>query len=230
MSTDEWLNRTANSIQAVLGHVYFCDHTDELETALQKLIEPRTGLEALLSRGLVLAALLRILKTTGETVNCSNVVDDLWGLAAAAPFEALRTACERRLVVRDDPNCPVAHRVKAYVDVHYAETISSTDAARALGVTVQSLNQHLKQSTGMTFKKYLIAVRMRTALGLIETGVKVEAAALAVGYHAKGTFYRLCRRYGGASPTSLARSVRIDRIKTLADVGPEARQPKRPRA
>lgn len=207
MSTDEWLNCTANSIQAVLGHTCFSDQSDELEEALRKLIEPRTALEALLARGLVLTALLRIWKTTEETVNGPNIVDELW-LTAASPFEGLRTACRRCLLARNDQSCVIAQQIKAYIDGHYAERITATHVARALGVTVQSLNQHLTQSTGMTFKKYMMSVRMRAALTLITTGVKVEAAALAVGYRAKGTLYRLCRRYGGTSPASLARRKR----------------------
>ncbi|TMR42241.1 AraC family transcriptional regulator [Actinomadura geliboluensis] len=73
--------------------------------------------------------------------------------------------------------------------------------ARAVGVSRRTLTRLFVNDTGMSFDRWRIHMRMRTALSLLAEGRPVSHAAHAVGYATPSAFLAAFRRTAGTSPS-----------------------------
>jgi AraC-like DNA-binding protein len=65
-----------------------------------------------------------------------------------------------------------------------------------------------RREVGVPMHQKLTDVRLQHAVDLIRDGVKVEAAALLVGYRSKKNFYQQFKRRFGTTPSALGPSGR----------------------
>lgn len=94
-----------------------------------------------------------------------------------------------------------AEQLKRYIDGHYAQQLSLSSAAEALGFNASYLSTAFSQSEGMTYSEYLTSVRMEHAKALLRVpGVHVADVAHQVGYPDERHFSRCFRAREGLSP------------------------------
>ena len=85
-----------------------------------------------------------------------------------------------------------------WVREHIAEQFQITDAARALGVTIRSLQRATHAETGMSPRDFVNEVRLERATRLLRTTtLTVDTVATRVGYLNAGTLRGLFRRRRG---------------------------------
>jgi AraC-like DNA-binding protein/ActR/RegA family two-component response regulator len=108
----------------------------------------------------------------------------------------------------DLPVQPVESRVAQlqpalhYVRQHYHEKISAAVAAERCGVTRFEFSRKFHAAFGITFREYLLRVRITEARRLLaEGGLSVTEVAYAVGFSDGSHFARIFRRYTRVLPS-----------------------------
>jgi YesN/AraC family two-component response regulator len=91
------------------------------------------------------------------------------------------------------------------IEHSYAERITLDTFAAMLNRRATYLGHLFRKEVGMTLHQRLTRVRLDHATQLIAEGVKIEAAALIVGYRSKKNFYRQFRRHFATTPQAYAR-------------------------
>lgn len=82
----------------------------------------------------------------------------------------------------------------------YAEHLTVTALAKAVGRHRSHLSEVFRRETGVTIHEYLTAVRVEKAREMLAHGDKVEAAMMLVGYRSKKAFYQQFRNRTGSTP------------------------------
>ena len=114
---------------------------------------------------------------------------------------------QRLIAVRGlDPIEPLL----AYLSEHPAETLSTREAARLLHRSSSSLSHVFKATTGTSFLRYQIALKLDMADEIFRSreGVTVREAAYELGFSDPYYFSRLYRRHRGRPPTAALREFR----------------------
>ena len=94
-----------------------------------------------------------------------------------------------------------ADRIKAYIEEHYAEEITSADIEKLCGISYKHICTVFREHTGITVKKYLIGERMKAACRLLEeTSLTVSEIAEKVGMGDVYYFSRIFSREKGCPP------------------------------
>jgi len=113
----------------------------------------------------------------------------------------------------DDAACPPRPRDRAMADrvaQRLADALRDPPSLQTLadqsGVSLSKLARTFKAVQGVTLSEYLLAVRMRHAMGLIrQARLSVTQVAMEVGYGHAGNFSTAFRRHYGMSPREAAR-------------------------
>ena len=93
------------------------------------------------------------------------------------------------------------HRVKSYIDSHFAERITVASVAEACGVTYEHASRTFSSHAGISPSAYLQKLRMEKAGHLLVTSdYKVAEVARRVGYEDLYTFSKAFKRVVGVSP------------------------------
>lgn len=127
------------------------------------------------------------------------------GNRAAPP----RIAQTLAAAVPDDlPVRPVEARIARlqpalrHVARHYHEKLTEAAAARACGMSRFEFSRRFHEAFGMTFREYLLRVRITEARRLLtEGGRSVTSVAYAVGFNDGSHFASMFRRYTGVLPS-----------------------------
>jgi AraC-like DNA-binding protein len=99
-----------------------------------------------------------------------------------------------------------AERMKQYVQDHYRERITKEHLGAAIGRSANHAAALFHRATGQTISAYVHAVRMRTAVYMLEESLlTVNEIAEYLGYSDVSYFHRIYKRTYGHSP---AKSVR----------------------
>jgi AraC-like DNA-binding protein len=96
----------------------------------------------------------------------------------------------------------VAAKAAYILRTRYTEHWTISRLARELGTNRFHLTTEFRQTHGCGVHHYLIRSRVDAAGRLIGGGVKIEAAAYAVGFHSKKTLYSTFRKIRGTAPSS----------------------------
>ena len=125
--------------------------------------------------------------------------------AARSYLTLLLIAVARRLVRVDADRAqaidPVVADVFAEIDARYAEPLSLRQVADAVCRSPGHLTRVIRELTGRTVVELIEDKRMEQArIALLETNLKIEAVATAVGYRDPSYFRRRFRRTHGAPP------------------------------
>ena len=91
--------------------------------------------------------------------------------------------------------------VKEYVAGHYMEQISLSDLSRELNFSLTHVSLTFKQTTRMSFRDYLIKIRVEEACRLLRrTKKSVAEISSLVGYSDPAFFYKVFRKSLGQTP------------------------------
>ena len=97
-------------------------------------------------------------------------------------------------------NEKIISSVKEYVAVHYRES-TLEDAAKRVYMNPNYLSQYFRQKTGQYFSDYLITVKMKKAMELLEDlQYKTYEVSSMIGYSNAKNFTRTFKNYFGKSP------------------------------
>jgi two-component system response regulator YesN len=97
-------------------------------------------------------------------------------------------------------------KVCDYIDLHFMENVSLSDAAQRAFLSVSHFSALFKKSTGQTFLNYLNQVRIDKAkLLLLEPNHKIYEIADQVGYASMPTFNRIFKHAVGLTPAEYRR-------------------------
>lgn len=96
---------------------------------------------------------------------------------------------------------PAARRTAEHVHAHLADSLSTSQMARVVGLSTQQFCRVIKKEFGVTFMEYLIRARIHTAIELFQDPyVRVKEVAKQVGFASVPYFNRKFRQYTGMSP------------------------------
>lgn len=91
--------------------------------------------------------------------------------------------------------------VVRYLNTHYMEEISLEKLARRFYLNPSYLSRNFHKVMGVSYSDYLLHVRMRQAVQLLNhTDKKVSEISLAVGFHSDNHFCKMFRQVMGISP------------------------------
>jgi AraC-like DNA-binding protein len=117
-----------------------------------------------------------------------------------------------------------------HVKHHYHEKVSASAAARECGLTRFEFSRKFRAAFGMTFREYLLRVRITEARRLLTEGVEsVTAVSYSVGFNDGSHFARMFKRYTGILPSEYVASVLVPQVEAGRLGGPPP-QPYRRRA
>jgi AraC-like DNA-binding protein len=205
--TREWLDRAVRCFQEIAG-VLHDGRPEHIAAALSQCPAPRSPLEAVVLRCFAYDAIASAVAAAAEKTPDASCV------AALAAVTRLRTAPTLRDVsiilqetvaarTPDGAERTLVLLVKRFVEQQCDGRITVRRVAHTFGVSLRLLNDEFRSTEGMALKTYIRHVRVTRGLRLIAQGMKIEAAALMVGYRSKKDFYRAVRVETGVTPGSL---------------------------
>ncbi len=96
-------------------------------------------------------------------------------------------------------------RITAYIETHYAESVTVSELARRFYVSSSTVSHLFKQKMGVSAYHYITQRRLIAAKTLIRDGVLLEDVARRVGFADYSTFYRAFKQEYGISPRQFGR-------------------------
>lgn len=87
-----------------------------------------------------------------------------------------------------------------WLESHYTEPVTLSDAASALGYSRNYLSHRIKKLSGMSFPDILSNLRVEFSRDLLLRGMTVLDAALESGFETERSFYRAFRKITGMTP------------------------------
>ena len=143
----------------------------------------------------------------GCTFSPADAVLESWKDRAADPRDAFGSWASRFVDQFERAHVPpLAARVRAYVEAHYAEAVDIQTMARALHCTRARAAGEFRKAYGMSPRSYQRQLRIWEGFRLLRgTNLKIEAVARSVGYRSKKNFYQVTRDVTGGTPTQLRR-------------------------
>ncbi len=101
-----------------------------------------------------------------------------------------------------DQDPSASEKIQEYIRSHALDSsISLSDVAGAFNISTKQVTRILKSSIGITFKAYLIQLRMEAAKQLLgKRDASIAATAERVGYYNISHFIRSFREYTGITP------------------------------
>lgn len=109
---------------------------------------------------------------------------------------------ENKEMLSKEKSETVENTVK-FIEEHYKENISTTDAAKNVNVSKNYFCNYYKHHTGENFITSLNKYRIKKALEIIKSGnlTKLSILHTHVGFQSKAHFYKLFKQYTGYSPS-----------------------------
>ena len=94
-----------------------------------------------------------------------------------------------------------------YINQHYTERLTLSDAAEMAYMSPNYFSQYFKKVTGQNFSDYLSGLRIKKAQELLKNSdMSVIDIAMACGFHNMSNFYRMYKKHTGSTPSQQADS------------------------
>ena len=92
-------------------------------------------------------------------------------------------------------------RIKAYVSDHYMHPLRLSELCERMGFSLSYVSSLFREKTGMTFRQYLLSLRMEKACFFLRSSdMTVGRIASSVGYADPAFFHKVFRRQIGCTP------------------------------
>ncbi len=88
----------------------------------------------------------------------------------------------------------------SYINSHYHERIVASDLSEILGIGRTTLMTSIKKHTGLTLSEYILRVRLKKSVELLQKGVSQEKTASETGFCNGSGIIRAFRRCYGMTP------------------------------
>jgi AraC-like DNA-binding protein len=217
----QWLSHTVRECQSLLSQSLHTgpNHLPSMARAfLERLSQPKTPLEKLVERGLLLEVAVQFGHTAHKTFHrqyreeqataatcgflASAAVEDWPRDLAQSPAEAFRRWAGRYAAAfRAAHPLACAREAQHYVQQHFRDAIAASDLARHLDSPLAFLRRTFQQLTGKSLLQYQSELRLAAALQLLtDTDWKVESIAQDVGYRSKKDLYRVVQAHRACTP------------------------------
>jgi two-component system response regulator YesN len=150
----------------------------------------------------LVAAVQRILSPGRENNDCSSEIPAPIGPSASLPI-------------------PV-QKAMGLIQQRYWDHLSLSGLARDVGMSKYRLSHRFREVLGVTFRDYLLRVRLERAKTLLAAGsASISEVAQNVGFGDLPRFDKLFKRYTGLTPTAYRRSNKVQELgnKLLATAG-----------
>jgi len=217
----DWLSETVRECQGLLNNSLRAGPHELPALAgafLDRLAEPRTPVERLVQRGLLLEVAVQFghaahVAFHRDHPGAALAIGACGFLPSAAvegwPRDLAKSPAEafRRWAGRYATAFRAAHRLSCareaehYMAQHFRSPIAAPALARRLDCSTVFLRRTFKEHTGRTLLEYQSELRLRMALRLLaETELKMEAIAREVGYSSKKDLYRVVQAHLHCTP------------------------------
>lgn len=216
-----WLSETVRECQSLMNdsiHKGPNQLPSMASAFLERLAQPRTPVERLVQRGLLLevavqfghaahatfhrqhAKALQALEPCGFVP--SATLEGWPGDQAKSPAEAFgRWAARYAEAFRAAHRLSLAREAEQYIKQHFRSPIGAPYLADRLDCSTVFLRRTFQELTGRSLLEYQSELRLRMALRLLaETDWKVEAIAQDVGYRSKKDLYRVVQTHLHCTP------------------------------
>ena len=213
----DWVCRAADAFQKVV----LCTSespvdVQRLELELARIPVPTTHFERLAARYFICEC-LAVIGCGGTTCRPSRP-REFAALLRVSRDDSNPIAGFSKLIMKlyrpaKTQQVSLAERIGRRIENDYASRMTANRMARECEVTRTQLDRSFVQRFGRRFHEYLTEVRLRHGLDLVIGGMKIEAAAAAVGYQSKKDFYRAVRAHTGSTPGQLRRHRRAPDLR-----------------
>lgn len=106
----------------------------------------------------------------------------------------------RQMEKTEAQNAAIA-RILRYIHENYNQEFGLDELSELVGMTPAYLSGLFKDNTGISYVKYLTAVRMNNAKRMLQNGEKAMAVAEKVGYREYNYFCKVFKKQEGITPT-----------------------------
>lgn len=131
-------------------------------------------------------------------VELSNIGEQELGFWVHQKFQYITKILRQRHVDKKDY---VIKNVLAYLEEHYQEDISLSDAADQAGMTPQYFSTIFKQAMGQNFVEWMSEYRIHKAMEYLdEPGAVIKEVCFKVGYNDPNYFSRIFKKISGMTP------------------------------
>jgi AraC-like DNA-binding protein len=131
-------------------------------------------------------------------------------LQEEALLATLRAICERhsqRSCTAPTFASPHAlHRVREFIDAHFAEPVCLADLACIAGMSAFHMIRQFRRYYGVPPHRYLDLVRVERAKAMLQQGARISDTAFATGFSDQSHLTRQFKRVLGVTPGSYAKS------------------------
>ena len=94
----------------------------------------------------------------------------------------------------------IVQEICRYVEEHLCEELTHGRLQERLGLHRHDLTATFREKTGQTLTQYIIDHRLKSAIGKVEAGMRLEDAAYRSGFRTYSHFYKMFVKYYGISP------------------------------
>ena len=98
----------------------------------------------------------------------------------------------------------IGNAVKRYIEENYSKDITITEVSKLLNYHENYINRQIKKETGMSFHKYLLSVRLETAMSILNSqssNFSIEQVAELVGFSNPKYFSTCFKKYFNITPS-----------------------------
>ncbi|WP_438431647.1 response regulator [Gorillibacterium sp. sgz500922] len=116
--------------------------------------------------------------------------------------EAARQLAGLASEIGNASSAPVIKQITSFIEQHYGENLKLETLAELYNYNSGYLGKLFRSETGESFNTYLDRVRIRHAIELLGSGLKVHQVARLVGYANVDYFHSKFKKYVGESPST----------------------------
>lgn len=128
-----------------------------------------------------------------KSENIAHLMRQLYGLCSELHTYIQTTGTSTNVVI---------NKIKLNIRKHYAEDITLASISEYLFMSPKYVSDLFKKETGITYSKYLTAVRMEHAKQLLrDIHYKVYEISQLVGYQSPNHFNKVFKHYAGITPS-----------------------------